>query len=196
MKVIFIDKKKTTVFIIILILMTSMFAFQKIINNNMKMTSLMQSNIKDLKEYKALDGVIEYKLPEDWITEEKKFEGSEIIYHNEFQSKDLKVHGFMQIWDIDYNIKEFLENSKTISEKQNKISDYTMENIDVNNNPAYYISYTIYNKQGKSFKCREYFLNKDNKIIRFSFFVKEDKFKENMPTIFKNIVSTLKYKKN
>lgn len=196
MKIIFINKKKTTVFIITLILMISMFAFQKIINNNMKMTSLMQSNIKNLKEYKALDGVIKYKLPEDWITEEKKFEESEIIYHNEFESKDLKVHGFIQVWNIDYNIKEFLENSKAISEKQNKISDYTMENIDVNNNPAYHIDYIIYNNQGKSFKCHEYFLNKDNKIIRFSFFVKEDKFKENMPTIFKNIVSTLKYKKN
>ncbi|AAO34896.1 hypothetical protein K144313037_00790 [Clostridium tetani] len=196
MKIIFIDKKKTTVFIVILILMSSMFVFQKIINNSMRMTSLMQSNIKNLKEYKALNGEIEYGLPEDWMTEEKKFEESEIIYHNEFQSMDLKVHGFIQIWDINYNIKEFLENSKAISEKQNKISDYVMENIKINNNLTYSINYTICNNQDKFFRCYEYFLNKDNKIIRFSFFVQEDKFKENMPTIFKNIVSTLKYNKN
>ncbi|BDR63146.1 hypothetical protein DP145_02040 [Clostridium tetani] len=196
MKIIFIDKKKTTVFIVILILMSSMFVFQKIINNSMRMTSLMQSNIKNLKEYKALNGEIEYGLPEDWMTEEKKFEESEIIYHNEFQSMDLKVHGFIQIWDINYNIKEFLENSKAISEKQNKISDYVMENIKINNNLTYSINYTICNNQDKFFRCYEYFLSKDNKIIRFSFFVQEDKFKENMPTIFKNIVSTLKYNKN
>lgn len=196
MKIIFIDKKKTLVVIIVLLLMTSMFAFQKVINNSMRMTSLMQSNIKNLKEYKALNGEIQYRLPEDWITEERKFEEDEIIYHNEFQSKDLKVHGFVQVWDINYSIKEFLQSSKIIAEKQNKISDYVMESIEVNNNPGYSINYIIRNKQDNSFKCYEYFLNKDDKIIRLSFFVKENKFKENMPTIFKNIVSTLKYKKN
>lgn len=196
MKIIFIDKKKTLVVIIVLLLMTSMFAFQKVINNSMRMTSLMQSNIKNLKEYEALNGEIQYRLPEDWITEERKFEEDEIIYHNEFQSKDLKVHGFVQVWDINYSIKEFLQSSKIIAEKQNKISDYVMESIEVNNNPGYSINYIIRNKQDNSFKCYEYFLNKDDKIIRLSFFVKENKFKENMPTIFKNIVSTLKYKKN
>lgn len=196
MKIIFIDKKKTLVVIIVLLLMTSMFAFQKVINNSMRMTSLMQSNIKNLKEYEALNGEIQYRLPEDWITEERKFEEDEIIYHNEFQSKDLKVHGFVQVWDINYSIKEFLQSSKIIAEKQNKISDYVMESIEVNNNPGYSINYIIRNKEDNSFKCYEYFLNKDDKIIRLSFFVKENKFKENMPTIFKNIVSTLKYKKN
>lgn len=196
MKIIFIDKKKTLVVIIVLLLMTSMFAFQKVINNSMRMTSLMQSNIKNLKEYEALNGEIQYRLPEDWITEERKFEEGEIIYHNEFQSKDLKVHGFVQVWNINYSIKEFLQSSKIIAEKQNKISDYVMESIEVNNNLGYSINYIIRNKQDNSFKCYEYFLNKDDKIIRLSFFVKENKFKENMPTIFKNIVSTLKYKKN
>lgn len=195
MKIIVLDRKKTKVFIIILLLMTSMFVFQRVINNSMKMTSLMQSNIKKLKNYKALNSEIEYGLPEQWIAEEKKFEGSEIVYHNEFESRDLKVHGFMQVWDIGYNIKEFLQNSKSISEKQNKISDYVMKNIKINNKPAYCISYIIKNNQDRLFKCYEYFLNKDDKIIRFSFFVQEDKFKENMPTIFKNIVETLKYNK-
>lgn len=196
MKIIFIDKKKMIVVIIVVLLMTSMFAFQKVINNSMRMTSLMQSNIKNLKEYEALNGEIQYKLPEDWITEERKFEEGEIIYHNEFQSKDLKVHGFVQVWNINYSIKEFLQSSKIIAEKQNKISDYVMESIEVNNRPGYSINYIIRNNEDNSFKCYEYFLNKDDKIIRLSFFVKENKFKENMPTIFKNIVSTLKYKKN
>lgn len=195
MKIIVLDRKKTKVFIIILLLMTSMFVFQRVINNSMKMTSLMQSNIKKLKNYKALNGEIEYGLPEQWIAEEKKFEGSEIVYHNEFESRDLKVHGFMQVWDIGCNIKEFLQNSKSMSEKQNKISDYIMENIKINNKSAYCISYIIKNNQDRLFRCYEYFLNKDDKIIRFSFFVQEDKFKENMPTIFKNIVETLKYNK-
>ena len=50
----------------------------------------------------------------------------------------------MQVWDIGYNIKGiFYKTVKSISEKQNKISDYVMKNIKINNKPAYCISYII-----------------------------------------------------
>ncbi|MBC2425483.1 cell wall-binding repeat-containing protein, partial [Clostridium beijerinckii] len=55
-------------------------AIEKEFKDKMKLTTLMQSNINSIKEYKALDGEVKYKLPSEWNTEEKTFQGDEIIY--------------------------------------------------------------------------------------------------------------------
>mgnify|MGYP000848837216 FL=1 len=45
--------------------------------------SLIPVDIK-YKEYTGLDNKFTYRLPEEWKTSEQKFEGNEIIYHNDF----------------------------------------------------------------------------------------------------------------
>lgn len=192
MRLIIVNKKRLGVTIIIVGLMITMFGIQSIFKDSIKLTSLMQSNIHSLKEYSALNGKVTYKLPYDWISEKRDFGGEEIIYHNDFQAKDFKVYGFVEVWNLNQDLKTFIERSKDISVKQNIIEGYKLSNVKINDKDAYYIEYSLINSQNIKYKAFEYFIPDNNKFIRFSFFTREDNFKENMPTIFKAIVETLK----
>ena len=194
MKVIILNKKRLGVSIIIIGLMVVMFSIQNEFKDRMKLTTLMQSNINSLKEYKALNQELTYKLPAEWTTSEKAFEGNEIIYHNDFQSNDLKIHGFVEVWNMKEDLKEFLKKSEEISKIQNIISNYKAKVISINNKDWYLVEYTIENFQNAKFESYEYFIKNDDRLFRFSFFVRQDNFKENMPAIFKTIVQTLNYK--
>ncbi|MBP1866113.1 hypothetical protein BD780_003966 [Clostridium tetanomorphum] len=195
MKIIMVNKKRLGVSMIIIALMVLMFGIQKEFKDKMKLTTLMQSNINSLKEYKALDGEVKYKLPSEWNTEEKTFQGDEIIYHNDFQSKDFKIHGFVEVWNMDEDLEDFLRRSEQISKKQNIIKNYKMEKEKINNTEWYSINYLIEGPEKSNFRSSEYFKKYNNRLFRFSFFVREENFKENMPTIFKAIVQTLRYDK-
>lgn len=195
MKKVYVNKKRLGVSIIIIGLIMIMFCIQRNCQDRMKMTSLMQGNIKSLAEYNIDKENISYKLPDKWTTEEQKFSGDEIVYHNNFQSSDLKIHGLVQVWNINKDLKRFLDESKYISERQNEVSDYNIKEVNVNKNKGFYVSYVITNKDGKNINCYEYFIKGNDRIIRFSFFVIQDKLKENMPTIFRNIVNTLECNK-
>ncbi|WP_206427376.1 hypothetical protein [Clostridium rectalis] len=188
-----LNKKRIGVTIIIIALMLIMFGMQSKFSEKIKLTSLVQSNIKSLKEYKALNSYLTYKLPEDWTANEEKFSGEEILYHNNFQSKDLKVHGFIEVWNLREDLEKFLKRSKEVSSKQNIIKDYNLVTTRLVGKTAYIIDYTIVNSNNKAFKSYEYFIKDDDKFTRFSFFVQDNNFKENMPTIFKSIVQTLSY---
>lgn len=39
-------------------------------------------------------------LPEKWVTETEKFDGSEILYHNNFSDKASGINGFVEVWKI------------------------------------------------------------------------------------------------
>jgi len=92
------------------------------------------------------------------------------------------------------DLKEFLKKSEEISKIQNIISNYKAKVISINNKDWYLVEYTIENSQNAKFESYEYFIKNDDKLFRFSFFVRQDNFKENMPAIFKTIVQTLNYK--
>ena len=88
------------------------------------------------------------------------------------------------------DLKLFLDESKKISEKQNKIYDYNISPIKVNNFKGYLVNYKMEVKKGIIYRCYEYFIDGKGKSIRFSFFIREENFKENMPEIFSTIVKT------
>ena len=88
MKLIIIDKKKTGVFIIIVGLMLILFCLELNFEGRLKLTSLIQNNIKSLKLYKVTEKNITYKLPGEWTTQQEKFSGGELIYHNRFISNN------------------------------------------------------------------------------------------------------------
>lgn len=193
MRVIILNKKRLGVSIIIIGLMIIMFSIQNGFKDKMKLTTLMQSNINSLKEYTALKGELTYKLPSEWTTTERSFGGGEIIYHNDFESKDLKIHGFVEVWNMKEDLNEFLKKSEEISKKQNIISNYKLKPISINNKEWSLVEYVIQNSESLKFKSYEYFIKNNDKVFRFSFFVRDENFKENMPAIFKAIVQTLKY---
>lgn len=194
MKLIIINRKRLGVTIIIIGLMVVLFSLEKNFDERLKFTALIQSNINSLIKYEALGQKFTYKLPAEWGTKEQKFQGDEIIYHNDFNTKDFKIHGFVEVWNLNKDLKTFLEESKKISSEQNLYKSYEIKPIIINNKDGYLVNYTIINSSDKDYKGYEYFIRNKDKFFRFSFFVREDNFKENMPTIFKTIVQTFTYK--
>lgn len=194
MKLIIINKKRLGVTIIIIGLMLVLLGFEKHFDARLKFAALMQNNINSLVQYEALDNKLSYKLPSEWSTKEQKFSGQEILYHNDFKTKDSKIHGFIEVWNLKQDLKNFLKESKKVSSEQNLYKQYSMSPININNRDGYLVNYTMITSSDVAYKGYEYFVNDDGKFFRFAFFVREDNFKENMPTIFRAIVQTLNYK--
>lgn len=193
MRVIVLNRKRLGVTIIIIGLMLVLFGFEKNFDGRLKYVTLMQNNINSLKQYEALNNKFSYKLPSRWTTKEYKFGGGEIIYHNEFSSEDAIIHGMVEVWDSKEDLKVFLDKSKNISNEFSKNENYNITPININKHEGYLLTYSQLSG-GKRYQAYEYFLRNSNKFIRFSFFVREDNFKENMPTIFKTIVETFSYR--
>ena len=193
MKVIVLNRKRLGVTLVIIGLMVIMLALEKQFDSKLKYMALMNSNMNVLKEYKALGDKFTYKLPEKWTTSMKSFPGEEIIYHNDYVSEDMKIHGFVEVWNLKEDLKSFLDKSKAVSLKENKVSSYKISHTNINKREAYVVNYIIKTPPDKTYVAYEYFIKLKDRFIRFSFFVDEKNFKETMPTIFKALVETFTY---
>jgi hypothetical protein len=194
MKVIIINRKRLGVTVIIIGLMLVLFGFEQKFDVRLKYVALMQSNINSLKKYDVPELKFSYKLPSEWATKKQSFQGDEIVYHNDFFSEDATIHGFVQVWNKKEDLKSFLEKSKNLNQQYAEYTDYSMVPVEIKNQSGYLTIYTMKNLDGTKFKGYEYFLNNNNRIYRFSFFVRDVNFKENMPTIFKTIVENFEHK--
>ena len=172
--------------------MLTLWGISKQFDDKLKTTVLVENNISLLDDFKALTGKISYKLPTGWTTQERKFSSDEILYHNDFESSDALIHGFVEAWKNRGGLKTFLENSRNISEKQNSIKDYKINDIVINGRKGYLVQYSM-NITGKNwYKAYEYFIEDKNQFYRFSFFTRDANFKETYGAIFESIVETLK----
>ncbi|AYF54056.1 hypothetical protein FDJ70_01345 [Clostridium botulinum] len=193
MKLILVDRRKAKVFCILVLLMGVLFGVGEVIKGQLNPVSLMQNNIKSLKEYKVLEGKISYELPSEWECRLKSFPGNQIIYHNEFVSKDMCISGFVQVWNDKEDLKTFLENSKVSSQKQNKIKNYKIKEININESQGYYINYTMKANE-REYIASEYFIKYKKGFIRFSFFNNKENYKEDMKGLYNAILKTIKLK--
>lgn len=189
-KVIKINRKRVGISLILIGLMFILVVFQKNLDGKLKFTALIHNDIKALKEYYMLDNTYLYKLPANWSTRIREFNGNEIIYHNEFISEDNVIRGVVQVWNINMSLEKFLKSSEKISLKQNVIENYKMNAIDLGGNKGYEVTYSIVDKDKNIYRSFEYFIPKKEGFVRFSFFVNEANFKESMLQVFKTIVST------
>lgn len=192
MKVIFINRKKVGIIVIIFGLMVTLLGISKQFDDKLKTTILVENNISLLNDFEALNGKFTYKLPLGWGTKEKEFSGGEIIYHNDFQSADAVIHGFVELWKNNQSLKTFLENSKNISQEQNEIKNYKIDSIVVNERKAYLVQYLINVDSNNWYKAYEYFIEDGNEFYRISFFTRKVNFKETFGAIFESIIETLK----
>lgn len=193
MRIIVINKKKLVVFIIIVGFMCTLLGLGKNFENKIKTTIFIQNNIKVLKTYDGLDKKLSYKLPSLWTANQLSFNGGEIIYHNDFKADDIKIHGFVEVWNLNDDLKNFLDKSKDISDMQNINHNYTINKIKVNDKSGYLVTYDADVSTDATYKAYEYFIQSKGQFIRFSFFIRQEDFKENMPAIFNAIVQTLNY---
>lgn len=192
MRVIFINRKKVGIIVIVLGLMITLLGISKGFNKQLKTTILVENNINLLDNYTALNGKVSYKLPEGWTTKEKKFSGGEIIYHNDFQSSDAVIHGFVEVWNSKQDLKEFLDNSKKISQQQNIIKNYKLDSIIINGKKTYLVQYLMNVTDNNWYKVYEYFIDDGSEFYRFSFFTRNVNFKEAYGAIYESIVETFK----
>lgn len=192
MKIFIVDRKKLGVIFVVMGLMVVLFSIGIKLDSRIRTTAFIQNNMGALKEYYAAQYKISYKLPSKWTTSEEKYSGGEILYHNNFKSQDNSIHGYVQVWNFQRDLKSFLENSKVTSEIQNKSQDFKISDININSNKGYLVTYKIVG-DGKPYNAFEYFLKYDGIFVRFSFYVESDKLNKNMPSVFKAIVETLKY---
>lgn len=195
MKIIVLNRKRLKITTVIILLMVVLFSAEKMFDNNLKLAALVNSNLDVLKEYKALEDKFTYKLPEDFETKEIDFESKEVIYHNAFNSKDQKIYGFVQVWSYKEDLKSFLDKSKEVSLKENKVKDYSIQEININDHKAYAICYTVKNDKGSVYVANEFFIDNKDSYVRFSFFTSKKNYKENMLSIFKGLASSFKYEK-
>lgn len=194
MRLIILNRKRLGVTVIIIGLMLVLFGLEKKFDSRLKYVALMQSNINSLVKYEVSDLNFSYKLPDQWTVNKKDFGGGEIIYHNDFTSEDATIHGFVQVWNLREDLKSFLDKSKALNEKHAQYSNYNISPIVINKYEGYLMTYTMKTGEESSYKGYEYFLKGKDRFYRFAFYVRDVNFKENMPTIFKTIVSTFEHK--
>lgn len=173
-------------------LMVTLLGISKGFDKQLKTTILVEHNINLINDFKALNGKVSYKLPEGWTTKEKKFSGGEIIYHNDFQSSDAVIHGFVEAWRSKQDLKTFLDNSKKISQEQNAIKNYKLDSIIMNGKKTYLVQYLINVTDNNWYKVYEYFIDDGSEFYRFSFFTRNVNFKEAFGAIYESIVETFK----
>ncbi len=193
MKVVVVDRKKLGIMLMISGLMIILFFIEISFQQRLKFTSLIQNDMNSLKGYSAMNGKLTYKLPEEWSTQEKNFGGGEIVYHNGFKSKDAKIYGYVQVWQLNEDLKMFLENSKIISEKQNTFKNYSIKPVSVNGQSAYLVEYTVLNGNDIYYKGIEYYIKIKNGFIRFAFNMRENNYKEDLNMVFKTIVESSRF---
>jgi len=192
MKVIFINRKKLGIIVILMGLMITLLGVSKGFDKQLKTTILVKHNINLLDNYSGLNGKITYRLPEGWTSKEKKFLGGEVIYHNEFRSSDAVIHGFVEVWSTNRDLKTFLDSSKKISEEQNVIRNYKIDSANINGRKTYIVQYLMNVTDNNWYKVYEYFIDNGNEFYRFSFFTRNVNFKEAYGAIYESIVETFK----
>lgn len=193
MKFVIVNGRKLGGIIVVVGLMLVLFGIGSNLGSRIRSTAYIQSNMGQLKKYTIDNLNINYMLPVKWVTNIEKFGGNEILYHNDFRDSDNSIWGFIEVWNKKQNLKTFLSTSKRVSEKQNNIGQYTINQVNIKNEKGYVIEYTLTNKDNKKFKAIEYFIEHDNKFIRFSFYTNNENYNSNMKSVFKAIVETLNY---
>lgn len=175
--------------IIALFLLSISYSFSPVAETFKNSIDYKQVERQVLKKYKAMDGKLEYSLPQDWTAMEEPFGGGEIIYNQYFLSKDKKIHGFVQVWDMKKPLKQFLDESKKSAVGVVDFKYYRVKDITVDTNRGYLLDYS--RKTNKDIYVRSYeaFLEgPNNRIYRISFFVEEQNWKPQYLILFNRII--------
>lgn len=194
MKWIEINKKRLGVTIIIFGLILVLLAISQKFDNKIKYTAIISTEMPEFKQYISKDKRLTYKLPVSFTTRLQDFSGGEIVYHNDFSSKDNVLSGYVQIWNINEDLKTFLDKSSEISKKQNIVKGYKIRNYDKNGRKGYEVYYEMLSQNGDYYKVFEYFFKTNKGFFRISFSINERNYNEGYMPLISNIVNSINYK--
>jgi hypothetical protein len=185
--------KRTFVFflgmlIFALFLMSINFSFGPILETFQNSLEYQKAERQVMKRYDALQGDFEFSLPADWTTMEEPFSGGEIIYNIFFASKDKNINGFVQVWDIDKPLKQFIDESKQAAVGVVDFKYYRVKDILINNHKGYLLDYSRKSNQKGYIRAYETFVEGNNgRIYRASFFVEEQNWRQQYLILFNRI---------
>ncbi len=192
--------KRALVFIIGIIILALFigslyYAFNPIAETFKNSIEYQKAERQFLKKYTALQDKFEFTLPSNWSTIEQAFSGGEIIYNLAFMSEDKKIHGFVQVWDIDKPLKQFIDESKKSAVGVVDFKYYRVKEITSNQNKGYLLDYSRRTNQDKYIRAYETFIEgANNRIYRVSFFVNEDDWKPQYLILFNRIIRSFDIK--
>lgn len=139
--------------------------------------------------YESLEGKFSFNYPSAFILQKAAFTGGDILYHIDFHDRDGFSHGFVQVWNLPGELKEFLDKSKETSSQNFK--HFKTGDIMINGVKSILWDYVVLTENGY-FKGMEVFLKQDGKMYRISYFLPEDKWDEKQSEIFWNMAKSLK----
>lgn len=141
------------------------------------------------KKYSILNGRYEFSLPTDWSLKEQSFGGGEIEYHGDFFSKDNKIKGIVEVWNINMPLLNFLKNSQLSSTGVVEFKFYKIEPYKIGNYDGYLVEYSRKGADNKYYRAKEYFIpSKNNRFFRMSFYIPETNYNEALKQYIENIV--------
>lgn len=179
---------------IILGLMVILFVAENSFQNNLKYTVLLQSNISSFKTYGYANNELSYDLPSEWRTNIRESVSSEINYQNEFVSKNSDISGSIQSWISQNDLTIFIKRNAVMQQNKNVIKNYKVNKLSIDKHDSYVVDYSMINTQNINYRCVEYYIKMNKGILKYSFYVRNIDYKENMPLIFKEIVGMLKFR--
>ncbi|HAA24976.1 MAG TPA: hypothetical protein DCE11_02475 [Ruminiclostridium sp.] len=118
--------------------------------------------------------------------------GQEIRIHMNFHHTNNKVHGFFQVWKLDRNLEEFLNESKKYSSMT--FINFSESAIKVQELNGFMWEYVFMDTKN-DIKGFEVFLENGNEMYRFSMFVLSTDYKPQYKRIFKRMYKSLRIKK-
>ena len=189
MRVIILRRKNVGMAAVIIGLIIILISFSEIFSHKIKEASLLYNNIEKLVNYKEANGHLKFSLPSDWGFMKDDTAGDEVLYSGSFYSADSKIKGVVQLWKLNENIYDFLKNSANVSKTQNKVSNYSVNDIKIGNRAFILVRYKIENVDGNTFLAYEYFLPKGNEFARMSFFINQKDYKEAYGGMFEALVN-------
>ena len=194
MKITALGKKKLGLNIILLGLMIILFVAANWFQDNLKYAVLLQNNINSFKKYQYVNNEFSYDLPSEWRVNIRGIVSREIDYQNEFISENSNVSGMIQVWISQSDLTVFINRNAIMEQDQNITKNYTVNKLSIDSHDGYVVDYSMLNSQNTSYRCEEYYIKINKGIIKYSFYVRDKEFKENMPVIFKEIVTKLKFR--
>lgn len=186
------NKKQLSITLTLIFLMTLLFIGKNIFSENIERAVLENYNIGELSSYSALEGVINYTLPDTWEAQEQQYPGNYIIYNNNFVSDDMSILGYIQIINYSKDLEELIDKDKQ-SIDFDKSNYYTKEIEDVDGEKVYKVVYKEQGDEGRVYLNMIYYKRLDeNRVLKVLFSSLEDKFKESNDTIYNIIIKSFK----
>ena len=144
---------------------------------------------QNFSTYISLKGKFAFDYPSIFTLVEKEFQDSEIQYHVDFKDTQGIIHGFVQVWDLPYSLKDFLENSTANSTLSYK--HFKSKELDIDDKRGYLWDYTVLSDADNSYyKGMEFFFKKGDSMYRISYFVPEKEWNKTREAIFWSIVKS------